>query len=423
MQNKLKFNDLNSWLSWLESLNITRGANIAIQQVTAVAKKLAVLKPSSKVITVGGTNGKGSCVALLESIYRDAGYTVGSFTSPHVLKFNERIKINKNHVKDEEIIAAFERINNARGDIPLVYFQFAFLASLIIFKEQNLDLIILEVGIGGKYDATNIIDTDLAIISSIDLDHCEILGDTRDKIAADKAGIMRSGKSIICGDVNPPPVIFDYAKKIQAKLFIQEKDFYFKRSDDHWDWFGATQSLENLPITTNILLQNASTVLMAVMSFNKIFPVNKKNIINGLEKVAILGRQQLITINGSKILLDVAHNPAAAKLLFDKLHSLKITGKKIALVGFMQEKNIKDIVSYFVSEIDQWVVSSLPSQRSAKAEQLLTALQEAGAKNIQICANLAAALQEALQQAQNPDIIVAFGSFLLASEVLKFMEK
>jgi len=414
-----KFNNLNAWLAWLESLKITRNAYVATQQITEVARRLGLLPFPTKVITVGGTNGKGSCVALLESIYHVAGYKVGTFTSPHLLRFNERIKVQQKCIEDEKILAAFDLIDQARGDIPLVYFQFAFLAALLIFKDTDLDLIILEVGIGGKYDATNIVDADMAIISSIDLDHCEILGNTREQIAADKAGIMRENKSVICGDFNPPKNIFVAAKKINAELFIQGKDFYFEVNDSHWNWFSKKKSLKNLPLLTNILLQNASTVLMAVASFNAIMSVTDQDILQGLTDTVILGRQQLITIDGIKVLLDVAHNPQATEFLYTKLRSLKVLGKKYAIVGFMQDKDIVGTVIKFVNEIDQWFVTELPSSRSAKIKQLLNMLGKVNAKNIQYYPKPLDALQEALQQAEIGDIIVIFGSFLLVAEILK----
>lgn len=414
----MRFDNLNSWLLWLESLKITRNAHVAKQQVTEVARRLKLLPFPNKVITVGGTNGKGSCVALLESIYSNAGYKVGAFTSPHLLNFNERIKIQQKPVATQKILAAFDLIDQARGDIDLVYFQFAFLAALLIFKDIHLDLVILEVGIGGEYDATNIVDADLAIISSVALDHCEILGNTREQIAADKAGIMRSNKPIICGDFNPPKAIFSSAKKNHAKLFVQGKDFYFETTDHYWNWFSEIKCLENLPMPANILLQNASTVLMAITNFNNIIPVMDQNIVQGLSDAKILGRQQLIMLDGKKVLLDVAHNPQAAELLYTKLCSLNIRGKKYAIVGFMQEKDIKGTVIKFIDDIDYWFVIELPNLRGAKIKQLSAALSEVKAKNIQVCAKPLDALQEALQQAEIGDIIVIFGSFLLIAEIL-----
>jgi dihydrofolate synthase/folylpolyglutamate synthase len=414
----MRFRIINEWLAWLESLKIIRNAYVAKQQVKQIAQRLELLSPSAKIITVGGTNGKGSCVALLESLYNAANYKIGAFTSPHLLSFNERIRLQRKLVDDQKILAAFDVIDKARGDIELNYFQFVFLAALLIFKQAKLDLIILEVGIGGKYDATNIIDTDLAIISSIDLDHCEILGDTREKIGADKAGIMRPEKPVICGDFNPPQTIFTTAKNINAKLYCQGKDFHYKKADDHWNWSSDKKKLNELPLLNNILLQNAATVLMAIENFNHLLPVTDENIFQGLTDVIILGRQQLFSVNGIKILLDVAHNPAAAKCLITKLRSLNITGKKYAIVGLMQEKDIEGILAELVNDVDQWFVTQLPSPRSAKTEQFLQVLNNMGAKNIQHYAKSSDALQEALQRAEIGDIIVTFGSFLLVSDVL-----
>jgi len=423
----MRFNDLNSWLNWFESLKIVRNAYIARQQVTEVAKRLGLLPFSAKhnlsrecckVITVGGTNGKGSCVALLESIYHAAGYKIGAFTSPHLLFFNERIRLQRQEVDDEKIIVAFDLIDKARGNIPLVYFQFAFLAALLIFKDADLDLIILEVGIGGKYDATNIIDTDLAIITSIDLDHCEILGNTREQIAIDKAGIIRPNKPIVCGDFDPPAAIFAEAKKNNAQLFYQTKDFYYEELSDSWNWYSDAKRLEKLPLVTNILLQNAATVLMAVESFSDVINVSKQEILRGLTDIIILGRQQLISINEIKVLLDVAHNPAAAQFLLTKLRSFKAKGKKYAIVGFMHDKDIAETLVSFVDDIDQWLITELPSARSAKIKQILPILQTIGAKKVQCCTNPFDALQEALQQAKIGDMIIIFGSFLLVAAVL-----
>jgi len=418
----MRFHTLNKWLTWLESLKIVRNAYVAKQQVKQIAQRLGVLSFSAKIITVAGTNGKGSCVALLESLYNAANYKIGAFTSPHLLSFNERIRLQRKLVDDQKILAAFDVIDKARGDIELNYFQFVFLAASLIFKQTKLDLIILEVGIGGKYDATNIIDADLAIISSIDLDHCEILGDTREKIGADKAGIMRPEKPVICGDFNPPETIFTAAKNINAKLYCQGKDFHYKKADDYWNWSSDKKQLNELPLLNNILLQNAATVLMAIENFNHLLPVINENIFQGLTDVIILGRQQLLSVNGIKILLDVAHNPAAAKCLITKLRSLNIVGKKYAIVGLMQEKDIEGILAEFVNDIDQWFVTELPSPRSAKTEQLLQVLNNMRAKNIQHYAKLSDALQEALQRAEIGDIITTFGSFLLVSDVLHNIE-
>lgn len=415
----MNFKDLNAWLSWLESLNVIRNAYVAKKQVTEVAKRLGLLSFAKKIITVGGTNGKGSCVALLESIYNAAGYKIGAFTSPHLVRFNERIRLQRKNVSDEKIIAAFDLIDKARGDIPLVYFQFAFLAALLIFKDADPDLVILEVGIGGEYDATNIVDADLAIITSIDLDHCEILGDTREQIATDKAGIMRPNKPIICGDFNPPDAIFTAAKKIKAKLFCQEKDFRYEEINDSWNWCSATKQIKKLPRPANILLQNAATILMAVESFNDIMPVTDQAILQGLTDIIILGRQQLISVGGKKILLDVAHNPAAAQFLLEKLRSLKIDGKKHAIFGCMRDKDITGTLINFVDDIDQWWVTELHSPRSAKIKQLASVLRTIGAKNIQHFSKPLDVLQEALQQAKIGDIIVVFGSFLLVAAVLQ----
>jgi dihydrofolate synthase / folylpolyglutamate synthase len=417
----MRFKNFDQWLSWLESLNIVRNAYEAKLQVKEVAERLNLLSFPTAVITVAGTNGKGSCVALLESIYTAADYKVGAFTSPHLLHFNERIRIQRQPVETKKIQEAFEKIDQARGDVPLNYFQFSFLASLLIFKEANLDLAILEVGIGGQYDATNIIDSDLTIISSINLDHCEILGDTIDLIAADKAGVMRKSKPAICGISNPPKTFYAKAKEIGAQLYYVDKDFTYETTGMTWSWQSRNKALDNLPLPNSILLVNAPVVLMAIECLLEKFPVTDVNIKDGLRGILIVGRQQLVDINGVKILLDVAHNPEAAKCLAQKLQSLQISGHKYAVFGVLKDKDIAGILKNFTKNIDSWFVAELNSPRSANVEQIEGELKKLSAQQTQCYANSQLAFKEALQQAGSDDIITVFGSFLLVADILKIV--
>jgi len=422
---------LSQWLQWLESLRLVRTAPEALKTLRDIAERLELLPLDIPVITVGGTNGKGSCVALLESIYKTAGYRVGAFTSPHLIRFNERIRVDQMEVSNEQICEAFSQIDRARGDLSLNYFQFSFLAALMIFKRLDLDLVVLEVGIGGRYDAVNMIDPEVSIIASVDLDHCAVLGNTREIIGRDKAGIMRPGKPVVCGDLNPPKSIYEEAKKIGARLYCQQRDFEFSAEEDVWHWEGPHQEQYNaLPRPSSIALLNASTVLMAIMCLQPQFPITMADLKQGLERVQIRGRGQLVSLPLAKvrkagesdnieILFDVAHNPAAANLLSQQLDRLKPRGRVYAVIGMLQDKDIAGVLHYFDQKIDHWFITKLPDPRSADPEAIAARLPSVSSQ-CTCYLEPVLAFQSALKQANPNDLILVFGSFVLVGELLSF---
>ena len=414
----MPFENLSQWLAWLESFNVLRSKQKTFSSVIKIAKRLKLLPHVKKTIIVAGSNGKGSCVALLEAIYCQAGYRVASFTSPHLLSFNERIRVQGNPVDDNLICDAFSKINLARDKVLLSYFQFAFLAALWVFKKREVDLTIFEVGVGGECDVVNILDGDLGIISSIDLDHCELLGRTRQAIAKEKAGIMRRGKMVICGDDSPPSTLFSMAKEKGAKLYCIGSDFNYYSDSLKWSWICQNKILKNL-FVPNILLSNAATVLMAVFCLQEKIPVLDKAIYEGLKKFFSLGRCQVLQLNGVNVLLDVAHNPAAAKVLSRKVQSEPIKGRKYAVVGIRDSKDIIEILKCIYHLIDDWFITNLDCHDGKTAEKLFLELDKLGVRCKRCYTEPLLAFRDALHKAKPEDLVIVFGSFLTVADVIK----
>ncbi|NNE38278.1 MAG: bifunctional folylpolyglutamate synthase/dihydrofolate synthase, partial [Gammaproteobacteria bacterium] len=298
---------LKEWLDWQESLHFT-AIELGLDRCRRVADAMHLLPPSYFVISIAGTNGKGSCAVLLELILREAGYKTGLYSSPHLTRYNERIKINGEEQPDEHLCDSFSRINQSRGEISLTYFEFGTLAAMDIFARNQIDIAIMEVGMGGRLDAVNMLDANTALISTIDIDHEQWLGSTREEIGREKAGIFRSMRPAICGDLNPPSTINEVAELVGASLFQVGNDFQFDISDNSWSWRSGKSRYSNLPVPGNVefQVQNAATVLMALESMAEQFPVSQEAILTGLKKFAIPGRFQVI--NGdTTVVLDVAH--------------------------------------------------------------------------------------------------------------------
>lgn len=409
---------LQAWLERLTSEDQYIDRSIKFRHVHQMIERLSLVPMKSIVVSVTGTNGKGSCVALLESIYSQARYRVGAFTSPHLLEFNERIRICQNNVSDEAICEAFEKIEKARGDLQIGYFQFSFLAALMLFQKADLDVVLLEVGIGGLYDAVNVMDSDLSIITQIGLDHCQLLGNTRELIAEQKAGIMRAGKPTVCGDLDPPAEVFDMAAKLQSQLFCLQKDFQYHDDGMNWTWYFNGKTLTDLPKTA-ILLQNAATVLMAVDCLQKQLPVSEEAIKKGLQDVQLLARQQIVKYNHVTLLLDVAHNIDAILLLIERIQHLKIQGRKRVVFGMMKDKNYQAILKVLVDCFDDWYISSLPSPRSLSIDVLGSNLAALNMGNYKVYQTPLQAFKEAISQSDSHDLVVICGSFLTVASVLK----
>ncbi|MDF2445638.1 MAG: FolC bifunctional protein [Moraxellaceae bacterium] len=397
---------LEDWLSWLEGQHPT-AIELGLDRVGAVADRLGVRRLGCPVITVGGTNGKGSTVATLVSIYRAAGVAVGSYTSPHILRFNERICLDGAPVADARLVDAFVRVRAAQGDISLTYFEFTTLAAFVIFKDARLDVAVLEVGLGGRLDAVNIIDADVAVVTSIGIDHVEYLGDTREKIAVEKAGIFRAGRPAICGDEDPPASLLQVAREVGAHLVSLPGGFDYRDTGDSWSWHDGQRVLVGLPKPA-LALGNAATALAAL--FAAPLPVPEAALREGLRKAALAGRLQRVA-ESPEVLLDVAHNPHGAAFLMQQLPRRRPGQCTHAVFAMLADKDIAGVIDACLGAVDSWHVASLAVPRGQRADVLATLLLERGCHVAGLHGSAAAALDEARQQARPADRILVFGSF------------
>jgi len=417
----VRFSSLAEWLVWQETLHPST-IDLGLERVAATLHRLHPEPPPFAVITVGGTNGKGSTVAMLEAILRAGGYRVGAYTSPHLLRYNERVRLDGSEVSDAALCAAFERVDQARGDISLTYFEFGTLAALDIFWCSQVDVAILEVGMGGRLDAVNVLDADVAVVTTVDIDHAQWLGDTREAIAFEKAGIYRGGRPAIYGSLDAPQSLLDHAVAIDAQLFRYGQDFGAKAEGEGWRWWGAGKERHALPLPAlrgHSQLQNAAGVLMALEAVAERLPLDQAQIRAGLLAVALPGRFQVQPGAVTRI-LDVAHNPQAAGELAANLAALPCAGRTLAVVGMLADKDMAGALAQLRGAVDHWYAAALTVARGAATAQLVQALTAAGvaAADISPCTDITAALALAQQAARPGDRIVVFGSFHTVAEAL-----
>ncbi len=418
---------LNNWLTRLEAMH-PKAIDMGLERVSVVANKLG-LKFDCPAITVGGTNGKGSTCAMLESMLLQGGYRVGLYTSPHILRFNERARVNGQSASDEEFCAAFEQVEAARGEVSLTYFEFTTLAIMKLFADAGLDAVILEVGLGGRLDAVNIIDADVAIVTSVDLDHMDYLGDTREKIGFEKAGIFRPGRAAICSDPSPPQTLVDHAITIGADLWLFGRDFNYSGDRQQWNYGGRTMRRNSLAYPSlrgaNQLL-NASAALAALEALRERLPLGAQEVRSGLVLVDLPARFQVLPGRPS-VILDVAHNPHAAATLAQNLDNMGFHPYTYAVFGAMADKDIPGILSHLKDKIDHWYLCDLPLPRAASAESLAAALRAAGVadsgeqgaeRSVRCFATPADAYAAATKHATENDRIAVFGSFLTVAGVM-----
>ncbi len=414
----MRFSHLDDWLHWQASLH-SKEIDLGLERVAEVLERMALQQPKHKVVSVAGTNGKGSSVAMLDSILGQAGYRVGRYTSPHFLKYNERIQIAGVPVSDEQICAAFERIDRARGAISLSSFEFETLAAIDIFSRAELDVAVLEVGLGGRLDAVNIIDADVALVTRIGLDHQDWLGDTLEQIAIEKAGIYRSGKAAICADRQVPQSLVDYSNEIGALLQRAEIDFAWEWEAQGWVWWSNDERLEALPnlgLRGDFQRDNAAGVIMAVRQLG--LRVSYEAICDGLKRVAEPGRFQIIQ-GDVPVIMDVAHNPQAAEALAANLKGHECAGRTLAVFQIMQDKDLAGVLGALQNSIDSWYLPHLDEDRACSETALAGAMVQFGiAGPIRTCDNAAAALEKARLDARSGDRIIVFGSFLTVEQIL-----
>ena len=421
----MRFDSLQDWLSWQESLHplaIDLGLERAAQVFHALNPEC--IKPPT--ITVAGTNGKGSSIAYLDAIYRAQGYRVGAYTSPHILKYNERIKIDGEPVSDELICEAFARIESVRGNTTLSYFEFGTLAALDIFWRAELDVQLLEVGLGGRLDAVNIIDPDVSLITSICIDHVEWLGGTREAIGLEKSGIFRAATPAIVGDPEPPSSLIQSAIDKHALLYCIGKDFGYKKQATGWDWYSADKKITHLPepgLKGEHQYRNASAVILAVTQLAKTLPVSEASIRQGLENVQLTGRFQLIT-GEIPVLLDVGHNPQAVRTLAEYITDTFPDRRIHAIFSMMKDKDIAGVIEIMNPVVHDWFFAPLANPRAATESVMREIFSQSSVSNVSFgFSGFAEAFSAAKNQSQKGDLLLVFGSFFLVSDCLSEFEK
>ncbi|MDR7052379.1 dihydrofolate synthase/folylpolyglutamate synthase [Duganella sp. 3397] len=414
---------LPAWLALLEARHAETVINMGLDRVLAVKERLQ-LAFTCPVIMVAGTNGKGSTCAMLESILLRAGYKVGLYIKPHFLDFNERARVNGELATDAQLVAAFNAVEAARGDTTLTYFEFTTLAIMGLLAGAGMDVVILEVGLGGRLDAVNIVDADVAIVTSIDIDHTDYLGDTREAIGFEKAGIFRAGKVAICSDPVPPQTLIDHAAAIGADLWLMGRDFNYSGDKQQWNYGGRSQRRNSLAYPSlrgaNQIL-NACAALAALEALRIELPVGAQEVRTGLVTVELPGRFQVLP-GRPTVILDVAHNPHAASALNQNLGNMGFHPYTFAVFGSMQDKDIDGVIAAMSEHVDHWCLATLPSPRSATASELAAKVQlvqeDKAERTINIFDDPAAAYANAVSRAGENDRIVVFGSFLTVAGVM-----
>jgi len=404
---------LDEWLAWQEALH-PRAVDLGLDRVRQVLARLEVQQGRTPVITVAGTNGKGSCVALLESVLSAAGYRVGAFTSPHLYRYNERIRVAGVEASDASLVAAFERIEAARGGISLTFFEFNTLAALLIFDTAGVDCAVLEVGLGGRLDAVNVVDADVALITSIGLDHCEWLGATTEAIGREKAGIMRPGRPAVFGSGSMPDSIRAAAGEHGARLLQSGRDFGFDVTSAGWSWWQGSKRIEDLPppaLPGQVQYANAAAVLSVLDALDARLPVPREAIATGLRSVRLPGRFEVLPGKVTWI-FDVAHNPDAARVLAGNLARGATPGRTIAVCGILADKDVEGIAAELRNCIDAWVLAALPGPRATTTEGLARRFSQAGVEAAGCATDVPGACELADSLSRPGDRVVVFGSFL-----------
>jgi len=429
----MRFDNVADWLAYQESLNV-KSIDLGLERVKIVYQHLRLSPNWRAVITVAGTNGKGSSVAMLASILTAAGYRVGSYTSPHLFRYNERIRVNGVDVADETLCEAFAQVEQARGDSALTYFEFGTLTALLIFAQVTLDVVILEVGLGGRLDAVNIIDPDVALITALDIDHMDWLGSDRETIAREKAGIMRPGKPMVNIDLDPPQSLKTAAQALGAKAYFIDHDFSARVNDGSswwWQCAGGEPQLYSRPLLAgDFQLRNAAGVIMTLELLKSRLPVSSEAIEQGLKTASVPGRFQIIP--GAPIhIFDVAHNAQAAKELARNLQNPVCHGRRqsqgqtIAVFGILKDKAIAEVVRAMIHIVDFWYVGKLNADRAADVDYIVTEMREAGVPSdkISVYSDIENAYDAAKSGASAADRIVIFGSFYTVSGVLPLVRQ
>ncbi|KQQ84988.1 bifunctional folylpolyglutamate synthase/dihydrofolate synthase [Xanthomonas sp. Leaf131] len=424
---------LSDWLAYIEQQH-PQNIAMGLERVREVAARLQIEAPAKHVIVVGGTNGKGSTVAFIEAIGRAAGWKVGAYTSPHLLRYNERVRIDGSEASDAQLVDAFAAVEAARGETALTYFEYGTLAALWLLQHSGLDLAVLEIGLGGRLDAVNIIDSDVAVITTVDIDHTDWLGEDREAIGTEKAGIIRAWKPVVLGEIDPPSSVLRRAYQLGANAIRAGSDYFFEpiaaqqtdaqqsnaqhSNPQHWRWRDVAVTLE-LPMPAlhaPVQLANAAAAIAAMQAL----PVDVPDAAwaQGITSAQVAGRLQRIDVDGVQVLLDVGHNPQAARALSEALGAQAHAGSTHAIYAALADKDVLGVVEAVAAQIDHWTLAGLDGARGQSAEALQQRLQGSAAAQALCQRDVASALRAVLASAKPGDRVLVFGSFHTVADAL-----
>ena len=413
-----RFTTLPEWLDWQESLHPQK-IDLGLERVARVAERMNLLDAGHAVVSVAGTNGKGSSVAMLEAVYLAAGYRVGSYTSPHLQRYNERVRVNAGEVTDEALCAAFQAIDEQRNGQTLSYFEFGTLAALYIFKQTTLDMVLLEVGLGGRLDAVNVVDPDIALVTAIGIDHVQWLGSDRETIGREKAGIFRARRPAVCSDPQPPASLGQVARETGAEWYCLNQHFSYALQADTWQWQGPERSYQRLPFPSlpgRHQIENASGVIMVLELQQQRFPVNQTAINRGLCATRLAARFQVIP-GSVEMILDVAHNPDGARRLAEVLRARPCQGHSHCVLGMLDDKDAGGFVTALSGTIDHWYPVGLDATRGLSAEALCSQIRGLlDTDRLYPSKSVAEAIRMARGNARDGDRIIVCGSFHTVAE-------
>ncbi|WP_019529880.1 bifunctional tetrahydrofolate synthase/dihydrofolate synthase [Dasania marina] len=420
----MRFDTLQGWLSWIESCHPSE-IELGLERMGQVFQRLQTDFSKTKIITVAGTNGKGSCVAALEHLLLKAGFSVGCYTSPHFIRYNERIKVNGQEIDNQALMQSFEKVDQLRGEISLTYFEYGTLAGLDLFSTQQLDVVIMEVGLGGRLDASNIVDADIAIVTNIAIDHVDWLGSNKEVIGREKAGIFRAGKIALCGDPQPPASVQAVAQELGAIFYQRDKDFTVSVQGQYFDWQGIGTQPSDRPHINGLPLCHLpfDSVVVAIQACQLLGLPAAAAFYQGLAQLQLAGRFQRCSYQGKELVLDVAHNPAAAAHLAQRLAQEPAQGNNYALVAMMADKDIDAILAPLANSFASWFVADLQANpRALKAQALAARIAAVGCGPVQQSATMSEALQTALALMAAEDRLIVFGSFFTVAEIVKLID-
>lgn len=413
---------LAQWLAHIESVHF-RSVDLTLDRVNAVLQRVLPDGPGYMVITVAGTNGKGSAVEMLTAIYSQTDLCVGTYTSPHLVSYTERIQVNRQAVAASELCNAFSKIEQLRLGVPLTYFEFGTLAALLIFQDRGAQIALLEVGLGGRLDAVNAVDPSVSLITSVAIDHQSWLGSDRESIAAEKVGILRASRPVVCSEPDPPAVVARQAYKVGARLYQIDEHFRYVPHGDLWDWIGPDGEFKDLPrppMIGNFQLQNAAGVVMVVMVLKHALPIDTERLRRGLSCARLRGRFEVVK-EKPMVVLDVAHNVAAVSQLKSNLEAFPVAGRTLAVCGMLKDKSVTEIAAQLETTVDAWYLGTIHDPRGYSADELAALIKPQTTGQVLTHDSVLFAYNAARRSAAPSDRVVVFGSFHTVGDIISVL--